>query len=93
LKNKLDNSKRKKTINEISNIAFMTKRGNIIKTNEDPDSYFPKIYNKYNGEGYFKRQQIPYKSNLLSYEKYQDFLDERAKRLVKEINEFLDSLK
>lgn len=92
LKNKLDNSKRKKAINEISNIAFMTKRGNIIKTNEDPDSYFPKIYNKYNGEDYFERQQIPYNSNLLSYEKYQDFLDERAKKLVNKINEFLDSL-
>ena len=92
-KNKLDNSGRKKVINEISNIAFMTKRGNIIKTNDDPDSYFPKVYNKYNGTDYFRRQQIPYDLNLLSYEKYQDFLDERAKMLVKEINEFLYSLK
>lgn len=91
-KNKLDNSERKKIINEISNIAFMTKRGNIIKTNDDPVSYFPKVYNKYDGEDYFTRQQIPYDLNLLSYEKYQDFLDERAEMLAKKINAFLDSL-
>lgn len=92
-KDKLDDSERKKIINEILNIAFMTKKGNIIKTNEDPASYFPKVYGKYNGEDYFKRQQIPYNLNLLSYEKYQDFLNERAGMLAKKINEFLDSLK
>lgn len=92
-KDKLDDSERKKIINEISNIAFMTKKGNIIKTNEDPMSYFPKVYNKYNGEDYFRRQQIPYELGLLGYEKYDDFLNLRSERLTKEINEFLDSLK
>lgn len=92
-KNKLDDSERKNIINEISNIAFMTKKGNIIKTNEDPAIYFPKVYRKYNGEDYFKRQQIPYHSNLLSYEKYQDFLNQRAKILAGKINQFLDSLR
>jgi len=92
-KDKLDGSERKKIINEILNIAFMTKRGNIIKTNEDPVSYFPKVYGKYNGEDYFKRQQIPYDLDLMSYEKYQDFLDQRARILAEKINGFLDNLK
>ena len=59
-KNKLDNSERKKIINELANIAFMTKKGNIIKTNDDPSTYFPKVHSKYNGKDYFERQQIPY---------------------------------
>jgi hypothetical protein len=92
-KNKLDNSGRKKIINEITNIAFMTKKGNIIKTNDDPSVYFPKVYKKYNGKDYFERQQIPYDLNLLSYEKYQEFLDKRAEMLTERINEFLNSLK
>lgn len=93
-KNKIDNpSERKKIINEIANIAFMTKKGNIIKTNEDPSIYFPKIYNKYNGEDYFTRQQIPYELNLLNYDNYQEFLNRRAIMLAEKINEFLGSLK
>jgi len=93
LKNKLDNSERKKIINEISNIAFMTKKGNIIKRDGDPTSYFPKVYEKYDGDDYFEKQQIPYDLSLLSYEKYQEFLDKRANILTKNINEFLDGLK
>lgn len=90
---KLDKSERKKIINEISNLAFMTKKGNIIKTNEDPQSYFPKVYKKHNGEDYFKRQQIPYELGSLGYEKYGEFLHKRAELLTKETNEFLGSLK
>jgi hypothetical protein len=93
LKTIMDSTERKKIINEISNIAFMTKTGNIIKSNEDPTSYFPKVYKKFGGEDYFTRQQIPYDLNLLSYDKYQQFLDKRAKTLTEKINEFLDSLK
>ncbi|HAQ05702.1 TPA: hypothetical protein DCP13_02805 [Candidatus Azambacteria bacterium] len=92
-KNKLDNSERKKIINELANIAFMTKKGNIIKTNDDPSTYFPKVHSKYNGKDYFERQQIPYDRSLLSYEKYQEFLNKRAVVLTEKITEFLDGLK
>ena len=93
-KNKMDNpSERKKIINEIANIAFMTKKGNIRKTNEDPLIYFPKIYNKYNGDDSFTRQQIPYELNLLNYENYQEFLNRRAMMFAEKINEFLGGLK
>lgn len=89
----LDNSQRKKIINEITNIAFMTKKGNIIKTNEDPISYFPKVYEKHGGDDYFIRQQIPYDTYLLNYEKYHEFLNVRAEILTKELNNFLNNLK
>jgi hypothetical protein len=92
-KDKMANSERKKMSNEISNIAFMTKKGNIIKTNEDPSIYFPNIYLKYNGEDHFRRQQIPYDLRLLTYENYQEFLNKRSSILAEKINEFLNGLK
>ncbi len=94
LKQKIEkDSERKKIINEIANIAFMTKKGNIIKTNDDPAIYFPKVFKKYKGEDYFRRQQIPYEPHLLDYAKYEEFLDRRAGMIKDEINGFLDSLR
>lgn len=86
----VETADRKRMINEISNMAFLTKRGNIIKTNEDPQSYFPKVYKRYEGEELFVRQQIPYDNkDLLKYENYEDFLHKRAELLAKEVNDFL----
>ncbi len=93
LKTKMDDSERKKIINEIANLAFMTKKGNIRKSNDDPSVYFPKVYSKYNGDDYFMRQQIPYDLNLLNYDKYQEFLNKRAAILAEKTNEFLYGLK
>jgi hypothetical protein len=92
-KGKLENYERKKIVNEICNMAFMTKKGNIIKTNEDPASYFPKVQKRYQGNDLFVRQQIPTRPGLLVYEKYDEFLQERADLLAAEMNAFLDSLK
>lgn len=91
-KAKMEKSERKKIINEICNIAFMTRQGNTIKTNEDPESYFPKVFKKFKGEAIFGKQQIPYDLGLVSYDKYLDFLDERASLLSRALNEFLDEL-
>ncbi|MFC2066777.1 DUF262 domain-containing protein [Chloroflexota bacterium] len=90
--NMLETSQRKKVINEISNMAFMTKKGNIIKKDEDPKIYFPRV-NKTYGDNVFKQQQIPFKEELLTYDKYDDFLSERAKRLANNINRFLEDFK
>jgi len=92
LKDNLNPQERIKLINEICNMAFMTKTGNIIKTNDDPEIYFPKVSKKY-GDEYFHRQQIPYESELLTYKSYEGFLNKRAKLLATETNEFLDKLK
>ncbi len=83
LKNQLDKSERTKLINEICNLAFMTKGGNIIKTNDDPATYFPKVSKKY-GDDYFQRQQIPFDPKLLDYDKYEKFLNKRAELLCNE---------
>jgi hypothetical protein len=83
---------RKRTINEICNMAFLTKGGNIIKTNEDPASYFPKVFKRHGGDNLFERQQIPYDLKLMDYERYEDFLNDRSKKLATELNSFLDEL-
>lgn len=88
----VEKSDRKRMINEIANMAFLTKQGNIIKTNEDPASYFPRVHKRYGGEELFIGQQIPYDTRLLAYEHYEDFLDERAKRLAKGLHSFLGGL-
>mgnify|MGYP001559580849 CR=1 FL=1 len=89
----IDKSERTKLINDICNLAFMTKQGNIIKTNDDPETYFEKVSKKYGGFDYFNRQAIPYASNLLPYEKYEKFLDKRAQLLAQTTNGFLKSFK
>jgi len=89
---KTESVDRKRLINEVSNMAFLTKQGNIIKTNEDPATYFPRVYKRYEGEDLFRRQQIPYELDLLAYERYETFLNKRAERLAKSINELLGEL-
>jgi hypothetical protein len=89
----IDKSERTKLINDICNLAFMTKQGNIIKTNDDPETYFEKVSKKYGGFDYFNRQAIPYDSNLLPYEKYEKFLDKRAQLLAQTTNGFLKRFK
>lgn len=91
-KDNLEKLERGKKINDICNLAFMTKRGNIIKTNDDPETYFPKVSKKYSDD-YFEFQQIPYEPKLLSYDRYEKFLDKRAEMLAEKTNEFLNSLK
>jgi hypothetical protein len=86
-------AERKKQVNQIANLAFMTKKGNIIKSNEDPLIYFPKVHKKHGGVDYFERQQIPYDTSLLPYEAFDGFISERAQRLATAINGFLATLK
>lgn len=92
-KEELSKSERTKLINDICNLAFMTKHGNIIKTNDDPEKYFAKVSNKYGGFDYFNRQAIPHNSNFLAYEKYEAFLNKRAQLLAQSTNDLLENLK
>lgn len=71
----------------------MTKRGNIIKSNDDSADYFPKVHKKHGGTDLFDRQQIPYDEKLLGYGAFETFVASRAKQLAKAINEFMSSLK
>lgn len=86
-------AERKAIVNDLCNFAFMTKQGNVIKTNDDPISYFPKVSKKHDGFRYFDRQFIPHESTLLAYAKYEKFLDKRAQLLAEATNEFLDTLR
>lgn len=87
----VDTSDRKRMINEIANMAFLVKTGNLIKTNEDPASYFPKVRQSH-GERMFEQQQVPSEDRFLRYEKYEEFLNERARRLAIAVNSFLEHI-
>ena len=91
-KKDVSDSDRKILINELCNFAFMTKKGNIIKTNEDPKDYFPKVYKKY-GKDVFDSQQMPYNPSLMEYESYQEYLNKRSEILAEEINGYLDKIR
>lgn len=88
-KDRVNAADRKRLINEIANMAFLTKRGNIIKSNDDPSVYFPKVHAKRNGPAVFEAQQIPYDLDLLAYDQYERFLDKRAEALAQAINTFV----
>ena len=63
----------------------------MIKGNDDPHEYFPKVAEKY-GRDVFSLQSIPFDDECLSYETYETFLQKRAELLAETINHFLDHL-
>jgi hypothetical protein len=91
LKPQLEKAERKKIINELANMAFMTKKGNLIKRADDPGTYFPRVLKK-RGPDSFAKQCIPCDESLLKYEKYEVFLDNRAELLAREINRTIRAL-
>ena len=91
LKVQMEKPDRKRIINELANMAFMTKKGNLIKRADDPETYFPRVLKK-RGPDSFAKQCIPYDEPLLKYEKYEAFLDSRSALLAKEINRTIRDL-
>jgi hypothetical protein len=91
LKTQMEEPERKKIINELANMAFMTKKGNLIKRADDPERYFPKVLKK-RGPEVFSKQCIPYDEATLKYERYEAFLDARVALLAAEINRTIREL-
>jgi hypothetical protein len=74
-------------------MAFLTKKGSIIKTNDDPSEYFQRVIEKYGNEDALKKQNIPTEKSLWSYENYELFLNARSEMIVTGITKLIDSLK
>lgn len=81
----------KKLVNDMANIAFLSKRNNIIKGGKLPEVYFPGILQGI-GEESLTAQNIPLEKNLWSIEHYEDFLSERRRLIAKSINALMKSL-
>jgi len=77
-------------VNELANIAFLTKEANLKISDREPATYLPAVLGRYPDA--LKEQQIPDNSALWGLNRYEDFLAERRQRLAQAINQFMESL-
>ncbi|HUD10163.1 MAG TPA: hypothetical protein VMR28_00655 [Candidatus Saccharimonadales bacterium] len=85
---KSDLAAKKKMINEIANFGFLSKRGNLIKTNEAPEKYLPRLL-KNKGPKVIKSHLIPADEKLWNLKNYKLFIEARRKLIASEINKLL----
>lgn len=88
----LEKIKRQTLVNDIANLAFISKKSNGIKKAELPETYLPKLKEK-RGEEALSSQSIPDSSDLWKLDRYEQFLEARRALLVENINNLLKSLK
>lgn len=79
------NSIHKAMVNELANIAFITKDSNLEIFTTDPGEYLPKI-----NPSELRKQFVPVDEGLYKIENYEIFLEERRKKLCAGINKFLE---
>ncbi len=79
----------KKMVNEVANLAFLTKETNLKISKTDPLKYLKDISEKYPNA--LKKQFVPLDEYLWKVERYEDFLANRRETIAKEINKFLNS--
>jgi hypothetical protein len=80
----------KRTVNEIANIAFLTKQANLGISARDPGLYLPEVIARYPDA--LRQQSVPQSSGLWDVLRFEDFLAERRRLLAEAINTFMDSL-
>ena len=77
-------------VNELANIAFLTKEANLKASDREPANYLPSVLERYPDA--LKQQQVPDNPALWGLDRYEDFLAERRKRLAHAINAFMEGL-
>jgi len=77
-------------VNEIANLAFLTRDANLKISDAHPAKYLPKVLQAYPKA--LAQQAVPEKSALWELERYEDFLAERRAQLANAINDFMDAL-
>jgi hypothetical protein len=73
---------------DIANLSFIGGKTNRSIRDTPPKDYFEKIKEK-SGNASFQAQCIPASSELLSVDRYKDFLTERRRLICERLNEFL----
>ncbi len=77
-------------VNEIANVAFLTKQANLKISGTEPAKYLPRVLERYCDA--LAQQEVPTNPALWTIERYEDFLAERRERLARAINRFMDTL-
>jgi len=83
-------SKDRKTVNDLANRAYLTKKANLRASNGLPTKYLPQVQAKYPKA--LADQFVPTNPVLWEVENYQQFLGERRKLIANAINTFFDRL-
>lgn len=84
------NPAHKKLINEIANLAFVTKQANLGISASKPEVYLPKVLDKHPEA--LKQQAVPQNPALWAVDRFEAFLAERRQLLAEAINAYMDSL-
>jgi hypothetical protein len=80
----------KKVVNEIANLAYLTKQANLGISMKKPEVYLPKVLAKYPDA--LKQQAVPQNPAEWSVSEFRHFLSARRQLLADAINTFMDSL-
>jgi hypothetical protein len=80
----------KEMVNEIANLAFLTKQANVKISAADPLGYLKDVKQKHPGA--LEAQFVPMDESLWKVENYEDFLKARRALIAEGINHFMDSL-
>jgi len=74
-------------IDDLANIAFLSRKANTTILNSPPNTYLPKIEKER-----LEAQLVPLEENLWSIGRFKDFLKARRKLIVKAFNSYLQNL-
>lgn len=81
---------KKKMVNEIANLVFLTERANKQIRNTEPQQYLKQVMKKYPKA--LKSQFVTEKEDLWRIKNFEDFLRERRRTIAKKINKFMKNL-
>lgn len=80
----------KRVVNEIANLAYLTKQANLGISMKKPEVYLPKVLAKYPEA--LKQQAVPHSQSLWTIKQFEAFLSARRQLLADAINTYMDSL-
>ena len=80
----------KQIVNQIANLAFLTKQANLKISNSDPLAYLREVEERFPGA--LAEQFMPMDESLWSIDRFEDFLAERRRLIAEGINAFMESL-
>lgn len=87
LKEKYDLKVDSRTVDQVANLVFLSKRANLKIRSQSPSIYLPSI-----APEYLRDQYVSLKTELWNLEKFEAFVLERRTLLANAINHFLHSL-
>ncbi len=76
-----------RTVDQVANLAFLSRRANTRISTKSPNEYLPDI-----APQRLKAQSVPMDPNLWTLDRFQDFLLRRRESLAESINSLLNSL-